>query len=446
MKWSKFNYLYKSKISNSFLLYNSLSNSFIDVNNPDLLELFNLIKSGATDLELIKGGRLYEDLVARKIIVESDKLEILNIKNQVLRNRFSPRNVELTILPTLACNFKCPYCFATTNEGKFMNNKVEDSIIKLLSNLKEENGKINISITWMGGEPLYNYRSIVSITNRIKTMDLPFSSKLITNGYLLSKDKINELIDLGIDYVQITIDGLKEEHDKTRIHKTQDSTFARIVDNIDTFFKIYPNSDKIGLNIRVNLNKEEDYIKKFVDIHRYLKERYIYSNLYISPGFIDDISVEGFNKSCGFDRNQLKEFYLLLSTKYNLHEYSIYPANIVNECAIRSPYSFTIGPQGELYTCWENIGKGEYIVGAITENGMPIINDINVFNKYIGGSDYLDDKICTDCFFFPICNGGCPEKRLLNEYKGTSFDVCSVQKENIEEILENQYFQFISST
>ena len=122
-------------------------------------------------------------------------------------------------------------------------------------------------------------------------------------------------------------------------------------------------------------------------------------------------------------------------------DYSLYPENIVNECAVRSPYSYTIGPEGELYTCWENIGKKEFIIGQLSDNGeIEITNEIE-YNKYVGAADYINDKKCLDCFFFPICNGGCPEKRLLNKYKKTKFDVCSVHKGNIEEILQNHYYQ-----
>ncbi len=441
MKWSKFNFLYYSNIHKVHLLYNSLSNSFIKVDNEEMLDFFISIKSKRSNPNIIEGEKLYKDLVKYNVIVESDEIEILKIKNTKLGIRYSTDILNLTILPTLACNFKCPYCFSTEGEGCFMNEKVEDSIFMLAKNIKENHGKIKIQLTWMGGEPLCNFKTMKRLTNKLLELKTPLISDLVTNGYLLSKEKITALEKLRIESIQITLDGLEDEHNKTRIHKTQRKSFAKIIKNIDLFFELYPNSSNISINIRVNLDKKEDFSEKFISLYNYLRNRYPYKNLFISPGFIDLITVDGFKSSCGFDRSAIKDFFLELSKKHNLLEYSIYPKGKINECAIRSPFSYAIGPKGEIYPCWENIGKDDSIIGKINEKGNINLSNVNRYNKYIGGADYLTDEKCLKCFFFPICNGGCPEKRILNHYNETEFDLCSVHKDNIEEILDEHYKQ-----
>ena len=42
--WSKFNYLYFSRKHNKYLLFNSLSNAFIEINNITLLGVLKKIK------------------------------------------------------------------------------------------------------------------------------------------------------------------------------------------------------------------------------------------------------------------------------------------------------------------------------------------------------------------------------------------------------------------
>lgn len=69
---------------------------------------------------------------------------------------------------------------------------------------------------------------------------------------------------------------------------------------------------------------------------------------------------------------------------------------------------------------------------------MIIYND-DEYIKYKIGADFINENKCLDCFYFPLCCGGCPEKRIKNFYYGTDFDCCVIQKNNLEEILDYHY-------
>jgi uncharacterized protein len=56
-----------------------------------------------------------------------------------------------------------------------------------------------------------------------------------------------------------------------------------------------------------------------------------------------------------------------------------------------------------------------------------------------GDADYLTDETCNNCFFFPICNGGCPEKRIRNKHSNAQFDMCILQKDDMENMLDIHY-------
>jgi len=64
---------------------------------------------------------------------------------------------------------------------------------------------------------------------------------------------------------------------------------------------------------------------------------------------------------------------------------------------------------------------------------------MNHFFRYLVDADFLNDEICLDCFFFPICTGRCPEKRIRNKHCNACFDTCAIQKNAIEEILDLHY-------
>ncbi|MDR3046832.1 MAG: SPASM domain-containing protein [Bacteroidales bacterium] len=438
MKWSKFNYLYFSKKHNLQLLYNSLSNVFINIDKYLTFKLLQEFRNRQDDSIFENHLNLYKELQQSKIIVESDEAEILKIKYQVLANRYSANTVALTVLPTLSCNFRCPYCFVSENGQEFMTTSSCQIVLKHISNLSNNNKKTLLNLTWMGGEPLLNFAIIKEMTTSIKKMaEIDLKAHLVTNGYLMDKEKILLFKDLNIVLTQVTIDGIGEQHNKTRIHKADSNSFDKIISNLDVFFKIYNKKNDPAINVRINLEKQSNYISKFLTTFDYLHKRYPHDNLYITPGFIEDIKGNGKNIECEFDRNEMVKFFL--EVKKRGINIPIYPKNKIYECAVRSYGDFVIGPKGELYSCWEHIGYDDSIIGHLNEDGEPIITNELKFLRYLTDADYLDDKQCLECFFFPICVGGCPEKRIRNKHCNACFDVCVLQKENIEEILDFQY-------
>jgi uncharacterized protein len=437
MKWSKFNHLYFSRKHNKNLLYNSLSNTFIEVNNPILLKILTKIKKN-NDIDMLNEYlSLFEELKQSKIIVESDETEILKIKHKVITTRYSSNTVFFTLIPTLMCNFKCPYCFVKAGHVT-ITKKIVDSIVALLERLSSNNKLTLLNLCWMGGEPLLNFKAMQLLTSKLKRPDIHINAHLVTNGYLMTKEKIKQFDDLNIQLIQITVDGLEEEHNLTRIHKEGKNTFTKIIENMDTFFSIFNQKNSIAINLRVNLDRTKNYLKKFIEVYLFFKNRYPYENLFITPGFIENIKANGFNSNCEFDRSTIKNFYSEIINA-GLLEYSLYPNNQICECAIRSQTNFVIGPRGEIYSCWENIGHTEFIVGQLNDKGIPEIKNEISFYRYLADADYLMDESCLNCFFFPNCNGGCPEKRIRNKHCQAHFDTCIVQKDDLENILDLHY-------
>jgi uncharacterized protein len=172
-----------------------------------------------------------------------------------------------------------------------------------------------------------------------------------------------------------------------------------------------------------------------MDVYLFFKHRYPYKNLFISPGFIGDTKANGHNTTCEFDRSSVKDFFKEI-VKAGLLEYSLYPKNQIHECAVRSQTDFVIGPKGEIYSCWENIGHEEFIVGQLNRDGIPEIINETAYFRYLADADYLNDDTCLNCFFFPLCDGGCPEKRIRNKHCKAKFDNCMVQKDDMENILD----------
>lgn len=103
------------------------------------------------------------------------------------------------------CNFKCPHCRAYQINKK-ENKEIEDRIIDEI--IKNEILTVNIS----GGEPLLNPR----VTDIIKRLsDEKIYVGISTNGWLY-KEKREELLKAGLKFIQVSVDGPKETHEKFR--------------------------------------------------------------------------------------------------------------------------------------------------------------------------------------------------------------------------------------
>lgn len=112
---------------------------------------------------------------------------------------------------TRSCNLKCAHCYE--NAGKKDSNELnKKQVIMGLETLSKAGVT---SVAFSGGEPTSN----PNIANYIKLTDeLGMFPALATNGFRLSKEYLcNKLIDAGLKFVQISIDGLDPNtHDSFR--------------------------------------------------------------------------------------------------------------------------------------------------------------------------------------------------------------------------------------
>ena len=116
---------------------------------------------------------------------------------------------------------------------------------------------------------------------------------------------------------------------------------------------------------------------------------------------------------------------------------SLYPENIDIECLARSPYSMVIGWQGEIYKCYEDVGNQDLIVGNI--NDPDIWTNYKHISKYAVGIDHFQNSECKKCSYLPICDGGCPLRRLENKYNGAHNDCCTHFQNREKEFLDLYY-------
>lgn len=144
------------------------------------------------------------------------------------------RFLELIILPTEQCNFRCVYCYEDFAIGR-MKPEIVKAIKKLIA--RRFSGLDALKISWFGGEPLLAKNIIYEISDHVQELQKTYPhvqcySGMTTNGFQLNEDLLRKLVRLGISTYQVSLDGTEEVHDKTRIRANGVGTFREIWRNL----------------------------------------------------------------------------------------------------------------------------------------------------------------------------------------------------------------------
>jgi uncharacterized protein len=426
MKWSKYNILFKSSL-HGYLIYNSFSNCFLEL-DKDLFEDLKSIEKGELSIDSIDED-IKNELIRQRIIVSYDNEDFFDIKLKTHLTRYQKDVLGLTIAPTLKCNFNCAYCYENGVDQSAMDDYTMKSLISFIKK-KTDNSKI-LNIAWYGGEPLLEFERIKAVTDAVKPLFKKYNAAIITNGYLMTKEKSEAFKELNINRVQVTIDGPERIHNQRRVLKNGTGTFEKILDNIENLLNV---NKSIKVSVRVNIDKQNEMY--YYEIYNYLKNRFKNKRLSIYPGFVkgsNSISCKSI-EDCNTDHQAKADFQMK-----NYHQYGVttnfFPHSKFSECTARCVNTIVVDPIGNFYKCWEDIGDNAYCIGSLNSN---LIENKDVLVNYLTGEDHLENYDCINCNILSICNGGCPKDRL-NKKNNNSLDTCHPMKNNVESFLDIYY-------
>lgn len=143
------------------------------------------------------------------------------------------------------CNFKCKHCAIEKfkqKEGKTMT--VAD--VKRIADQADAMGLASICVS--GGEPLI-FPDLEKVVDAIGPKRFVIS--IDTNGWLLSEEKIKWLVDIGVDRIHLSLDGLDSNHNAFRGAK---GSWTRSINAIDL-------CKKHGLGVIINIVVTKSLIK-----------------------------------------------------------------------------------------------------------------------------------------------------------------------------------------
>jgi len=108
------------------------------------------------------------------------------------------------------CNLTCKHCYSISADRDFDGELSTREVFHVMDDLRSFGVPVLIL---SGGEPLLR-SDIFEVSRRAKSMG--FYVGLSTNGTLIDEQNIDAIADLGYDYVGVSIDGMRETHDRFR--------------------------------------------------------------------------------------------------------------------------------------------------------------------------------------------------------------------------------------
>ncbi|HBY20138.1 MAG TPA: hypothetical protein DEG71_03860 [Clostridiales bacterium] len=420
------NYNTTIHFQNTFITYNSISDCFFEYKENEASIVEEIINSPNNTNLSPEYLKIRDSLISNGILIneEIDELSVLERKYYKWNNE---SEMLLTIALTPNCNFNCRYCFEDhSHKGEF-NHDIENKIISFIAKNTKKNKRLMID--WYGGEPLLKYDLLCGLDKQIsdisKKNGCDYSSSISTNGYLLKKDAVDNLIEnTSVRSLRICLDGPPEIHDNYRPHKNGGGTFNTIIENIKYAVK------HIKIKLRINLDKNNyQYIYKLIYILK--KSGLQGSNLVISVKPIVSSRIRP-REDISFT---LEEYSTVEPTvkSYFIQEKLNFDVQKVNcaYCAVYHKNQYMIDWRGLIYKCTDTFNPDESI-GLISDFGEVELNK-DEWNKWTSYPGTVYDE-CRNCTVLPLCMGGCSFNRHI-----ANKEFCSSIKYNLNKYIELYY-------
>jgi uncharacterized protein len=414
LKPSQFNFLFDLE-DGTHLAFNGMSGAFVKIRN----EQYESVKLLLTDPNVFDVASetdqcLLDTAIRSRFVIESniDELQILKFRENV--NRYSSETFHLTIMPTMECNFACPYCYEIAEKGK-MSLDAQNALLcwvneKLL-------GCRAFIVGWFGGEPLMAHDVLRYLMIEFRKLcdkhNVTFISGVTTNGFFLIPKIVSKLKELPIRQFQVTIDGPPDEHDKRRILKSGKGSFYKIINNLCHLCEIIENPIII---LRVNYDSMN--FDKIPELFSYIpeslksKSEIYFRQVFPPPRWWD---TQAPIKISSIPPNPEPIAATSLQKKAQDHGFKLF----LTEHWLKAGYCeadyvnrFVVDPWNNLHKCTVAFDK-VHRVGFIKADGQAVI-DTHILSKWMLRDTFERDN-CRQCRILPMCMGGCNLNTLCNK-------------------------------
>jgi len=404
------------------ILWNTLSGA-VSVIPPELrpMAVARLRRNGLA-APLDEAG---EYLARHGYLVPHDVDELEKFRHRYEQDQWRTDVLQLMLLASEDCNFRCTYCYQKFKHGTMapaVRQGVRALILARAPALKE------LDLAWFGGEPLYGWEAVRELAPFCKDVadrhGIRFSSNMTTNGYLLDEMRATQLLAWGCRSFQVTLDGLREEHDAKRVGRDGKGSYDVILQNLRA---LRSRKDDLKVTLRVNFDHANaPQLAPFLDV--------------LSGDFAGDSRFElafravqkwgGPNDhqlaTCGIgDRRKIRRELERRAQAAGLYQEGgidnvVQPGGQV--CYAARPYHFVIGATGKVMKCTVALDNLEAnVVGHLNTDGSMQLNDEHM-RQWVS-PQFEGDPLCQKCHVLPTCQGAACPLTYIAEGKRTCCDL-----------------------
>lgn len=346
------------------------------------------------------GIRVYDSKEKKELYYHCD--ESKNIKKELegqytyidnKREKTFSAPLKISMNLTKKCNLRCIQCFS--NSGVYSKNELTTKQMYKLFDDMLKNGTFYICLG--GGEP-FTREDLFEILEYGKQKQLAIS--IVTNSLLLTKDKLLKLNHMDLDYLWVSLEGLKENHDKLR----GEGTFDKTIKKLKLIKKYYTGKTALRMSInKFNIDEMQDLVniasRNNFDLIRFTP--------LLSFGRAKD-------KDLVIDREQYIKFFENIKNLETNNVQVIYPNMENNKIWVgQNGFGCHCGKEaiwideiGDVSPCifWSD----DYTVGNIKS-----LSYIDLWNRCLEISDISGNEICKSCNDYKVCRGGCRARALF---------------------------------
>jgi uncharacterized protein len=355
------------------------------------------------DPATIRGKKLSgltKQLIDKGFLVDAriDETDLLRRQRQQARSR--PGSLGMTILPTLACNFRCVYCYEA-HRPQSMGPEVEAAVLGMAEDRLTAKG--DLSVTWFGGEPLLRMDVIERLSSAFIDLcgrrEARYTASMISNGFLLTRETAEKLSALQVARVQVTLDGPPGIHDARRPLAGGGGTFATILENLKAA------SEVLRINLRINVDhSNRASVPELLDllvqeglgssVFPYLGQTRAYTEVCqdVAALCLTDEDFSLFELETGVEM-----------IKRGLGGYSL-PQSRSVYCMAERENHWVVAPWGGLMKCWNDASDPGQEVAHLLEPATARREE----NALRWRSRDPHELECRTCLLLPVCAGGCP--------------------------------------
>ena len=201
---------------------------------------------------------------------------------------------------TKTCNLKCRHCYMNSDARKYRDELTTEEAKSFIDDLAEFRVPV---LLFSGGEPLVR-PDFFELAEYAAEQGL--RPTLSTNGTLITRETARRIKDIGVGYVGISLDGLKDVNDKFR---GVDGAYEKAMQGIENCVAV---GQRVGLRFTINRHnlQELDHIFDFIEeenIHRVCFYHLVYSGRG-SQMMEEDVTPEESRKAMDTIIRRTKEF------------------------------------------------------------------------------------------------------------------------------------------